>query len=156
MKFFTSNKKISNLFFDILKYVSRSISSIIYNNLIIYSCINYESIFQDQVINDFADSYLRGETPIPCVRCNQSVKFQDLLKFAKDLKADALATGHYVQKFTNNNISELHKGFSEENLGELFSYFMLEVIIIGMLNNVNPFNQKAVEEIKIKTRNLLL
>ena len=48
------------------------------------------------------------------------------------------------------------KGFSEEYLGELFSYFMLEVIIIGMLNNVNPFNQKAVEEIKIKTRNLLL
>ena len=48
------------------------------------------------------------------------------------------------------------KDFSEENLGELFSYFMLEVIIIGMLNNVNPFNQNAVEEIKIKTRNLLL
>lgn len=76
--------------------------------------LNYESKFQKGVIDDFIDSYIRGETPLPCVRCNQSVKFRDLLKFAKDLKADALATGHYVQKFTNNNISELHQGVSEE------------------------------------------
>ena len=60
--------------------------------------LNYESIFKQSVIDDFADSYLRGETPIPCVRCNQKVKFKDLFKFAKDMKADCLATGHYVRR----------------------------------------------------------
>ncbi|GAB4162864.1 MAG: tRNA 2-thiouridine(34) synthase MnmA [Rickettsiaceae bacterium] len=75
---------------------------------------DYESKFKQQVIDDFADSYMRGETPLPCVRCNQSVKFNDLLKAAKELKADALATGHYVQKIVNNGIAELHKGISED------------------------------------------
>lgn len=60
--------------------------------------LDYESLFREAVIDDFADSYLRGETPIPCVRCNQTVKFRDLLATAKDLGADALATGHYVRR----------------------------------------------------------
>ena len=60
--------------------------------------LDYESRFREAVIDDFADSYLRGETPIPCVRCNQTVKFRDLLKTAQDLGADALATGHYVRR----------------------------------------------------------
>ena len=59
--------------------------------------LDYESRFHDKVMQDFADSYLRGETPIPCVRCNQTVKFTDLLATARDLDADCLATGHYVQ-----------------------------------------------------------
>lgn len=75
---------------------------------------DYESKFKQQVIDDFADSYMRGETPLPCVRCNQSVKFNDLLKAAKELKADALATGHYVQKIVNDGVAELHKGVSED------------------------------------------
>jgi len=75
---------------------------------------DYENKFREQVIDDFADSYIRGETPLPCVRCNQSVKFNDLLKAAKELKADALATGHYVQKITGTHGSELHRGFSED------------------------------------------
>jgi len=58
--------------------------------------LDYESRFRQAVIDDFADSYLRGETPLPCVRCNQSVKFSDLLKVAQDLGADCLATGHYL------------------------------------------------------------
>ncbi len=60
--------------------------------------LDYESIFRQNVIDDFADSYLRGETPIPCVRCNQKVKFKDLLQTAKDLGAKALVTGHYVKR----------------------------------------------------------
>lgn len=60
--------------------------------------LNYESHFRENVIDDFADSYLRGETPIPCVKCNQTVKFRDLLQFARDLGADCMATGHYVQR----------------------------------------------------------
>lgn len=60
--------------------------------------LNYEDKFRQEVIDEFADSYLAGQTPIPCVRCNQSVKFKDLLQMARDLGADAMATGHYVQQ----------------------------------------------------------
>ncbi|MGC6497208.1 MAG: tRNA 2-thiouridine(34) synthase MnmA [Candidatus Puniceispirillaceae bacterium] len=72
--------------------------------------LDYEGRFHDQVMQDFADSYLRGETPIPCVRCNQTVKFTDLLKTARDLQADCLATGHYVQRVDGPNGAELHRG----------------------------------------------
>lgn len=72
--------------------------------------LDYESNFREQVIEDFADSYLRGETPIPCVRCNQTVKFKDLLKVAKDLGGDCLATGHYIQRLVNEKgQAELHR-----------------------------------------------
>ena len=60
--------------------------------------LDYESRFRDSVIEEFADSYLRGETPVPCIRCNQSVKFHDLLDVARDLGAEAMATGHYVER----------------------------------------------------------
>ena len=60
--------------------------------------LDYESRFREQVIEDFADAYLRGETPIPCIRCNQTVKFRDLLDVARDLGAEAMATGHYVRR----------------------------------------------------------
>ena len=60
--------------------------------------LDMQSAFRTAVVDEFADSYLRGETPIPCVRCNQSVKFTDLLGFAKDVGAEALATGHYVRR----------------------------------------------------------
>ena len=59
---------------------------------------NFESLFKEEVIEKFADSYLKGETPIPCVSCNQTVKFRDLFKSAKELGADALVTGHYVKR----------------------------------------------------------
>ena len=58
--------------------------------------LDYESRFRDAVIDQFADSYLRGQTPVPCIRCNQTVKFRDLLDTARDLGAAAMATGHYV------------------------------------------------------------
>ena len=63
----------------------------------------------DSLIDDFADSYARGETPIPCVRCNQTVKFRDLLQVARDLGADALATGHYVRRLDGAAGPELHR-----------------------------------------------
>ena len=72
--------------------------------------LDYESIFRTTVIDDFVDSYLQGETPIPCVRCNQNVKFKDLLLTARDLDAKALVTGHYVQRFANDH-AELHRAF---------------------------------------------
>jgi tRNA-specific 2-thiouridylase len=60
--------------------------------------LDYENVFRQGVIEDFVDSYLQGETPVPCIRCNQRVKFKDLLATAKDLNAQALITGHYVQR----------------------------------------------------------
>ncbi len=72
--------------------------------------LDYESRFKAAVMDDFADSYMRGETPIPCVRCNQSVKFKDLLETARDLGAAALATGHYVERRLGPAGPELHQG----------------------------------------------
>ena len=83
--------------------------------------LDYESKFRQSVIDDFADSYLRGETPIPCVRCNQTVKFRDLLGTAKDLGADALATGHYVRREMGAGGAELHRGIDD---GKDQSYFL--------------------------------
>ncbi|MEK9722131.1 MAG: tRNA 2-thiouridine(34) synthase MnmA [Rhodospirillaceae bacterium] len=71
--------------------------------------LDYESRFREDVIEDFAESYLRGETPIPCVRCNQTVKFRDLLATAKDLDADALVTGHYVRRVEGDAGPEMHR-----------------------------------------------
>ena len=75
--------------------------------------LDYESRFKDSVMEDFADSYIRGETPIPCVKCNQEVKFKDLLITAKDLDADVLATGHYVQRNGPNDHAEMHKAVDD-------------------------------------------
>lgn len=71
--------------------------------------LDYESRFRDAVIADFVDSYARGETPIPCVQCNRTVKFRDLLAVAKDLNAAALATGHYAQRVGGATGAELHR-----------------------------------------------
>lgn len=71
--------------------------------------LNYQSRFQDNVIEDFVEGYLKGETPIPCVKCNQNVKFKDLLETAKDLGADCMATGHYIQRLGGLTNAELHR-----------------------------------------------
>ena len=83
--------------------------------------LDYESRFQQQVMDDFADSYLRGETPIPCVRCNQTVKFTDLLATARDLGADCLATGHYVRRQVEDGLTVLRRGV---DAGKDQSYFL--------------------------------
>ncbi len=83
--------------------------------------LDYEDRFRESVIDDFVDTYLRGETPIPCVRCNQTVKFRDLLKTAQDLGADALVTGHYVQRVMGQDGPELHRGDDD---GKDQSYFL--------------------------------
>src|SRR4051812_33834439 len=75
--------------------------------------LDYESRFREAVIEDFAQAYERGETPVPCVRCNQTVKFGDLLQVAKDLDAAALATGHYAQRTMGVAGPELHRSGDE-------------------------------------------
>ena len=71
--------------------------------------LDYESRFRHEVIDAFADSYARGETPIPCVECNRTVKFRDLVATARELGADALATGHYVRRVVGASGAELHQ-----------------------------------------------
>lgn len=70
--------------------------------------LDYESTFKDAVIDEFAESYLAGATPVPCIRCNERVKFRDLLETAKDLDADCMATGHYIQRKSGPLGPELH------------------------------------------------
>ena len=70
---------------------------------------DHESRFRDSVIDGFADEYMAGRTPIPCVRCNMGVKFTDLFALAKDLGADCLATGHYVRRVMGADGPELHR-----------------------------------------------
>tara|TARA_X000000950_G_scaffold7686_2_gene8430 strand:+ start:2100 stop:3233 length:1134 start_codon:yes stop_codon:yes gene_type:complete len=85
-----------------------------------HEVFNYESIFKEEVIEKFADSYIKGETPIPCVDCNQTVKFRDLFKSAKNLDADALATGHYVKRIFNHSAMM----YRPEDLSRDQSYFL--------------------------------
>jgi|TARA_B100000378_G_scaffold275729_1_gene272310 tRNA-specific 2-thiouridylase len=83
--------------------------------------LDYESRFKEQVMEDFADTYMAGSTPIPCIRCNQTVKFKDLLATAKELGADCLATGHYIQRSDGPNGAELHRA---EDASRDQSYFL--------------------------------
>ena len=74
-----------------------------------HEILYYQKKFKSEVIDSFIDSYVAGETPIPCVQCNQTVKFRDLFKYAKDLKADALITGHYVSRVQNNGHATMYR-----------------------------------------------
>jgi tRNA-specific 2-thiouridylase len=83
--------------------------------------LDYENVFRDAVIDEFADSYLAGATPVPCIRCNERVKFKDLLETARDLDADCMATGHYIQRKIGPNGPELHSA-ADANRDQ--SYFL--------------------------------
>ncbi len=83
--------------------------------------LDYENIFREAVIDEFADSYLGGATPVPCIRCNERVKFKDLLETAKELDADCMATGHYIQRKMGPCGPELH---SAEDAARDQSYFL--------------------------------
>ncbi|MFZ3582618.1 tRNA 2-thiouridine(34) synthase MnmA [Loktanella sp. DJP18] len=71
--------------------------------------LDYENTFREAVIDEFADSYLAGATPVPCIRCNERVKFKDLLQTARELDADCMATGHYIQRKMGDDGAELHQ-----------------------------------------------
>ncbi len=81
----------------------------------------YQKKFKSEVIDSFIDSYAAGETPIPCVQCNQTVKFRDLFKYAKELKADALVTGHYVSRVQVNGHANMYRA-KDQNRDQ--SYFL--------------------------------
>ncbi len=85
--------------------------------------LDYENIFKDTVIDEFADAYLAGSTPVPCIRCNERVKFRDLMGTARDLGADCMATGHYIQRKNGETGAELHRAadFDRDQSYFLFS-----------------------------------
>tara|TARA_A100001011_G_scaffold181480_1_gene190344 strand:+ start:888 stop:2018 length:1131 start_codon:yes stop_codon:yes gene_type:complete len=86
-----------------------------------HKILYYQKKFKAEVIDSFVDSYVSGETPIPCVQCNQTVKFRDLFKFAKELKADALVTGHYVLRYEHNGSGAMYRA---EDKDRDQSYFL--------------------------------
>ena len=86
-----------------------------------HEILYYQKKFRSEVIDSFIDSYTLGETPIPCVQCNQTVKFRDLFKYAKDLNADALITGHYVSRFQKNGHASMYRA-KDHNRDQ--SYFL--------------------------------
>ncbi len=86
-----------------------------------HKILYYQNKFKQGVIDNFVDSYLKGETPIPCVQCNQTVKFKDLFEVSKDLKADALVTGHYVKSITESDTTNMYRA-SDVNRDQ--SYFL--------------------------------
>ena len=88
-----------------------------------HEILYYQKKFKHEVIDNFIESYSSGETPIPCVQCNQTVKFRDLFKYSKDLKADALITGHYIKRIQTNGKSSMYraKDFSRDQSYFLFS-----------------------------------
>jgi tRNA-uridine 2-sulfurtransferase len=86
-----------------------------------HKILYYQNKFKQGVIDNFVDSYLKGETPIPCVQCNQTVKFKDLFEVSKELKADAMITGHYVKSITSGNETSMYRAI-DENRDQ--SYFL--------------------------------
>ena len=86
-----------------------------------HKVLYYQKKFKEDVINHFVEGYMAGETPIPCVQCNQTVKFRDLYKYSKELGADALVTGHYVNSLHSNGISEMYRA---KDLERDQSYFL--------------------------------
>ena len=86
-----------------------------------HKILYYQNKFKQGVIDNFVESYLKGETPIPCVKCNQTVKFKDLFEFSKELNADALITGHYVKSITSGSETNMYRAI-DENRDQ--SYFL--------------------------------
>ena len=113
--------------------------------------LDYEERFRRAVIEDFADSYAKGRTPIPCVRCNERVKFGDLLALAHELEADALATGHYVRRMVGETGSELHRAVDASRDQ---SYFLFATTTAQLDVLRFPLGGLAKQEVRAVARSL--
>ena len=112
-----------------------------------HEILYYQKKFKSQVIDSFIDSYAAGETPIPCVQCNQTVKFRDLFKYAQDLKADALVTGHYVSRVQTNGLANMYRA-KDYNRDQ--SYFLFSTT----QEQLNYLRFPLGELAKLETRNI--
>ena len=88
-----------------------------------HKVLYYQNRFKEGVVDNFVKSYLKGETPIPCIQCNKTVKFNDLFEEAKNLNAEALIAGHYVKSVTNNSVTDMYRAI-DENRDQ--SYFLFD------------------------------
>lgn len=113
--------------------------------------LDYEERFRRAVIDDFAESYAKGQTPIPCVRCNERVKFGDLLALAHELGADALATGHYVRRAVGASGPELHRG---ADASRDQSYFLFATTTAQLASLRFPLGDLTKQEVRAVARSL--
>ncbi|MFK8040351.1 MAG: tRNA 2-thiouridine(34) synthase MnmA [Rickettsiaceae bacterium] len=109
--------------------------------------LNYENKFQDAVIDDFVGSYFRGETPLPCVRCNQSVKFKDLLKFTKEIGVNTLATGHYVRKINHSDGPKLLKAIDKKKDQSYFLFATTKEQLNHLYFPLGDFNKEETRDL---------
>ena len=112
--------------------------------------LDYETLFKQQVMDDFADSYLAGHTPIPCVKCNQTVKFKDLLTTAKELGADCLATGHYVQRQLLDGHACLRRGIDQQKDQSYFLFATTPEQLDYLRFPLGAMTKDATRELAIK------
>ena len=113
--------------------------------------LDYQDVFRRAVIDDFVDGYARGRTPIPCVRCNERIKFGELLDFARDLGADALATGHYVERREGPDGPELHRA---ADLAKDQSYFLFTTTPAQLARLCFPLGRLTKVETRAHARRL--
>ena len=114
-----------------------------------HEILYYQKKFRSEVIDSFIDSYAAGETPIPCVQCNQTVKFRDLFKYAKDLNADALVTGHYVYRIQNNGNAHMYraKDYNRDQSYFLFSTTQQQLNYLRFpLGEINKSETRSIAE----------
>jgi tRNA-specific 2-thiouridylase len=113
--------------------------------------LDYEERFRRAVIEDFADSYAKGQTPIPCVRCNEHIKFGDLLALAHELGADVLATGHYVRRRVGASGPELHRA---ADVSRDQSYFLFATTAAQLASLRFPLGDLTKQEVREVARSL--
>jgi len=118
-----------------------------------HKILYYQKKFKTEVIDSFIDSYVAGETPIPCVQCNQTVKFRDLFKFAKESKADALVTGHYVLRHQHNGGGAMYRAEDKDRDQSYFLFSTTQKQLdylrfpLGSINK--PETRKIAEKLKL-------
>jgi len=112
--------------------------------------LDYETTFKADVMDRFADGYIHGETPVPCVLCNQTVKFRDLLKAAKDLGADALATGHYVQRLESPDGVAMHLAADPDRDQSYFLFATTRVQLDFVRFPLGGMNKSETRDLGIK------
>jgi tRNA-specific 2-thiouridylase len=109
----------------------------------------YQKKFKSEVIDSFIDSYAAGETPIPCVQCNQTVKFRDLFKYAKDLNADALITGHYVSRVQKNGNANMYRAKDQKRDQSYFLFSTTQEQLDFLrfpLGEIDKFETRSIAE----------